>query len=188
MEHRGEVQADGTGRRDFLKKAGVVAWTVPAVQVVNMAGALAGGTNTSVTTTTVPSTTRPPCREVTLRLKAVYSDRDGVGFVWTTERNDGDCVEKYDTVDPSNLPIWIGEREPYLVVSHEIRECRIVSGYAKMAVRQEDDRVGADGVLACVPGKVADNGSYIKWEGRGGEGGIYQVEIVVECCLPDDGG
>lgn len=47
---------DQTNRRDFLKRAGAVAWVVPTMQVVNMTAAMAGndGTQASVVDTTRP--------------------------------------------------------------------------------------------------------------------------------------
>lgn len=51
------------GRREFLKKAGTVAWVVPTLQVVNMTSAFAGadgGTGGSVVVTT--TTEAPQCR------------------------------------------------------------------------------------------------------------------------------
>lgn len=80
-------------RRDFLKKAGTVAWAVPAISAVNMTGALAGGdVVTSVTDPTKPPTTRPmpPCtcslrilgrdavgRTVVVRVQVVLNDDCG---------------------------------------------------------------------------------------------------------------
>ena len=44
-------------RRDFLKKAGAVAWAVPAMQAVNMAAAAAGVEGSVVSTTRPPAST-----------------------------------------------------------------------------------------------------------------------------------
>ena len=44
-------------RRDFLKKAGTVAWAVPAMQAVNMASAAAGVEGSVVSTTRPPAST-----------------------------------------------------------------------------------------------------------------------------------
>ena len=182
---RDEARVVGTDRRDFIKKAGVAAWTIPAVQVVNMTGALAGGTNTSVTTTTTP-TTKPPCETVKLRLKAVLGDGDGDGFHWVTSYNEGDCVkDDIKTIDPSNLPIKVGQREGYVVVTHEIRECRILYGAAKGHTLPDDQEVDINGNSVCLKGEVGGGGAYVKWRGEAGERGIYQVEVVVECCLPE---
>ena len=56
-------ESQGESRREFLKKAGKVAWVVPTLQVVNMSAALAGGDGTggSVVVTTPPTTESPRC-------------------------------------------------------------------------------------------------------------------------------
>jgi len=93
------------GRREFLKKAGAVAWVVPTLQIVNMASASAQTNGSMVsttppppsTTTTTTTTTKPPgeCREyVTCTIKA---DWTGNGYSWS----DGGlgakpCVEVVD--------------------------------------------------------------------------------------------
>ena len=129
MEKNEEVTVEGNSRRDFLKKAGVAAWTVPAVQVVNMTGALAGDVNTSVTTTTPPPTTRPPeCKDVYYRLKAEPS---GDGWVWKTGKGNQDCLTdpKWIDLDPSNLPVKIEGTVEKVTVSHKLEDCAIVKAY-----------------------------------------------------------
>ena len=50
------------GRREFLKKAGTVAWVVPTIQVVNMSAAFAGDdVSGSVVSTTNPSVPECSC-------------------------------------------------------------------------------------------------------------------------------
>ena len=74
--------AEHTDRREFLKKAGAVAWVVPTLQVVNMASAAAGGdggtTGSVVVTTTRPptSTTQAPMCKCEVEVTDVIFDQD----------------------------------------------------------------------------------------------------------------
>lgn len=82
MNSRSESEPVGDTRRQFLKRAGAVAWTVPTLQVVNMAAAAAGqtagsvvvtapsttATTTTTSTTTTTTTTTPPCQPVTIKI------------------------------------------------------------------------------------------------------------------------
>lgn len=83
--------ARGRDRREFLKKAGAVAWVVPTMQVVNMAAAAAGVAGSAVPPPPPPPSTSqgPGCR--TCRLRAVWEP--GRGFVWTDGAvEQGDCL------------------------------------------------------------------------------------------------
>ena len=79
LDSRSKNEPVSDTRRQFLKRAGVVAWTVPTLQVVNMAAAAAGQTAGSVvvtapsttattTSTTTTTTTTPPCQPVTIKI------------------------------------------------------------------------------------------------------------------------
>jgi len=48
-----------TTRRDFLKRAGTVAWVAPVITAVQAAPAMAGVETSATTTTTSTSTTIP---------------------------------------------------------------------------------------------------------------------------------
>ena len=170
---------EGTDRRQFLRKAGVVAWTIPAMQVVNMTGALAGEVNTSVTTTSTPPTTRPPepCEDTTtLRLKAKPTDG---GWVWEDAGNPGknDCIQDgFDSgINPTtaSLPVYVSGDLESVKVSHELDDCWIVKGYHKAGSPNQGQ--------ACWPAEVAADGSYAVF--TAGDKEISHIELLVECCV-----
>ena len=77
-------ETDGSDRRLFLKKAGLMtAWAVPTLQVVNVAAARAQDVKTSVTTTTggtrptTTPTTQPECEPVRIERCVVPFGQDG---------------------------------------------------------------------------------------------------------------
>lgn len=168
---------EGNGRRDFLKKAGVAAWTIPAVQVVNMTGALAGDTNTSVTTTTVPPTTRPPrpCQEyVMYRLKA---EPKGDGWTWVKGEGRNDCLTGGDWSDlvPDSIPVFIKGDIEQVTVSHELKDCKIKYAAHKAGSPNQG--------VACFEAKIAGDGSYAVF--TKGDKDISHIELVVACCVDD---
>lgn len=176
-----EVNVEGNSRRDFLKKAGVAAWTVPAVQVVNMTGALAGDVNTSVTTSTRPPTTPPPppCTEVYFRLKA---EPKGSGWVWVKGEGRNDCLTggDWDPLVPDGLPIYIEGDEEKVVVTHRIEGCYIYKAYHKAGSPNQG--------TACFAAEIDDDK-----ETLGGMAtftaqpkGISHVELIVCCCVADN--
>lgn len=172
-----EVNVEGNSRRDFLKKAGVAAWTVPAVQVVNMTGALAGEVNVSVVTTTTPPTTRPPdCREVYFRLKAEPSGR---GWVWTKGEGRNDCITggDWEALVPDGLPISIEGDEEKVVVKHEIPDCYIV----RAAHKAGSPRQGTACFAAEINDKKDEPGGYAIFTAQ--DKGISHVELIVCCCI-----
>ena len=164
-------------RRDFLKKAGVVAWTIPAMQVVNMGGALAGvdGVNTSVTTTTVPPTTLPPrCEDFYYRLKADLTDG---GWVWIKGQGENDCI-KGDYLDlvPDGIPLGISGDAESATVKHELENCEIVKAYHKAGSPNQGE--------ACFEGQIGDGGSYATFTAQ--QHGISHVELIIKCCVRSD--
>lgn len=169
-----EVNVEGNSRRDFLKKAGVAAWTVPAVQVVNMTGALAGDVNTSVTTTSRPPTTPPPppCEETGFRLKA---DLEGDGWVWTKGEGAQDCLTGGDWTDlvPTGLPVSIEGNAEYAVVKHDLPDCKIVMAYHKAGSANQGEQ--------CFIGEIGGGGAYAEFTAQ--QHGISHVELIVECCV-----
>lgn len=156
------------GRREFLKQAGKVAWTVPAVQVVNMSGALAGVVNTSVTTTTAPPVTTPGgCVDVLYRLKAEWEDD---GWVWVKGEGANDCLTGGDWTDliPTDLPVTITGDDESAVVRHDLQDCTITMAAHKAArtcVAAETD--GASATFTAT------------------DHGISHVELIVSCCVTD---
>ena len=162
-----EMNVEGNSRRDFLKKAGVAAWTVPAVQVVNMTGALAGSVNASVTTTTGPPTTPPPppCRdEVCYRIKWEVDEQ---GWDVGTGRND--CIENGDceNADGGLFATASGDEEKVTVTIKDGVDCRIVEVGQKAGQNCEGGWIAADG-------KSAEFTQIDK--------GISHVELILVCC------
>jgi hypothetical protein len=153
------------GRREFLKQAGKAAWTVPAIQVVNMTGALAGTTNTSVTTTTMPPTTRPPeCVDVLYRLKAEWT---GDGWAWVKGEGANDCLTGGTWTDlvPTDLPVMIEGDDELAVVTHDLPDCEITMAAHKAGT-------------SCVPAQVDGTSAIF----TAGANAISHIELVVECC------
>lgn len=171
-----EVNVEGNSRRDFLKKAGVAAWTVPAVQVVNMSGALAGVTNTSVTTTSPPTTApKPPCTEfVYYRLKA---DWNGGGYTWTKGEGNQDCLTGGDWEDliPNGLPIFVDGDDEMVEVSHELPGCEIYMAMHKAGSARQGQH--------CFPATIAADGSSAVF--MKGDKDISHIELIVKCCADD---
>lgn len=174
MEHDID-RGDAVDRRGFIKKAGTVAWTVPAIQVINMTGALAGDVNTSVTTTTLPPTTVPgDCVEVHYRLKAEWQ---GDGWVWVTGNGNGnDCLigDWQDILPPQGVYIT-GDPEK-ATVTHELPDCEIVKAYHKAG---SDKSPNQD--VECFMGDIADGGGSVTFTKDGP--GISHIEFVVKCCV-----
>lgn len=173
-----EVNVEGNSRRDFLKKAGVAAWTVPAVQVVNMTGALAGEVNVSVVTTTTPPTTRPPCEEVYFRLKA---EPKGEGWVWVKGEGRNDCLKDgpWEALIPDGLPVRISGDEEQVVVEHRLPNCYIYKAYHKAGSPNQGE--------ACFAAKIEDDKQgYGKAIFTAQPKGISHVELIVCCCIEDN--
>ena len=87
-------ESQGESRREFLKKAGKVAWVVPTLQVVNMSAALAGGdgTNGSVVVTSPPTTGGPEC-DCDLRETDRRPGAPGTAVIYFKLYVSEDCVE-----------------------------------------------------------------------------------------------
>ncbi len=167
-------EASGESRREFLKKAGKVAWIVPTIQVVNMAGAAAGDLNGSAVTTTSTSstTTEPPeCREfVYYRLKA---DWNGQSYDWQSGIGANDCITEGSAIDGDDLggSLSISGDERSATVRHTLENCEIVRAAHKAG-------------QACVEGHVAADGSYAMFEAGDGQD-ISHVELLVKCCADE---
>lgn len=160
---------EGNSRRDFLKKAGVAAWTVPAVQVVNMTGALAGTANTSVTTTTRPPTTLPPCiEEVCYRIKWEVDEQ---GWDVGTGRNDclpnGEC----ENADGGLFAHASGDEESVTITIKDGLDCKITA-------------VGQKAGQNCEGGSIASDGKSATFTKL--DKGISHVELLIECCADED--
>ncbi|NND02004.1 MAG: hypothetical protein HKN91_04395 [Acidimicrobiia bacterium] len=169
----------GESRRDFLKKAGKVAWVVPTIQVVNMAAAAAGvegsmvtSTSTSTTTTTTTTTTEPPeCTEEC----TIKADWTGQGYAWS----DGGlgaqpCVTVTDNkCDGGGLGFsWNGDEREVTVTAPG--DCKILEAAHKAGSQQQGD--------ACTSAMIGGGGSYAIF--RAGDDGrdISNIQMVV-CCL-----
>lgn len=166
---------EGTSRREFLRKAGMAAgaaaWTVPTMQVINMAAAGAQENGTSV----VATTQAPPCQTLVLvRLKAAWTVD---GYMWTTGVRANDCLtEGFDEErDPvtANLPIFIEGDATQAKVTHDLfPACRIVMASHKAGEGDQSD--------GCVPATIGGEGLYAQFDAVDSE--ISHVELIVECC------
>ena len=163
-------------RRQFIKRAGMAAvWTVPTMQVVNMASAAAGG---SPVGTSVTPTTRPPipCDEIVLlKAVAVYEEvgDDLPSWHWLEELLPNGlepCIEVGEFFNPGQSITIDGDANS-VEVEHEIANCRIVA----IACRTDGQELDV-----CDFGDVADDGFTASCDS---EGQIYKVELLVECCL-----
>lgn len=169
---------EGTSRREFLRKAGIAAgaaaWTVPTMQIINMAAAGAHENGTSI----VATTNVAPCQQmVKLRLKAQWTDD---GYQWTTGVGDEDCiVEGFDDeIDPAatNLPIFIEGDMGEAKVTHDLfPNCVILAAYHKAESQSQGD--------ACHEAEIGEEGLYAQF--AAGDMAISQIELLVECCADD---
>ena len=133
-------------RRQFLKRAGIAAvWTVPTVQVINMAGASAGGgpVGTSVSPPTQPAI---PCDEIVL-LKAValYSPvgDDAPAWHWLEELESLDtveCIEDGEFFNPGDA----------IEIDGVARLIVVVTGEESLTI------TGEDNVVALLGSEVRD--------------------------------
>ena len=163
-----DIERVAVDRRDFIKRAGVVAWTVPAIQVANMTGALAGTTNTSVTTSTTPPVTRPgDCVDVEYRLKADWQDG---GWVWVEGEGANDCLVGGDWTDmiPTESAVTITGDPEMATVTHDLDHCEITQALHKEA----ND---------CVEGEIGEDGAYATFTAV--NHGISHVELIITCCV-----
>lgn len=167
------ISDTGRSRRDFLKKAGAVAWIVPTIQVVHMASAAAGGTTGSmVTTTPPPSTTQPPdCQElVYYRFKANWN---GQAYVWDGGVGANDCIT--DGLARSGADFGAGialsGNARQATVTHSLPDCSIVMAQYKAG-------------QACESGSVAADGSSASFNADGGQD-ISHIEFKVKCCVEE---
>ena len=175
--HEETQGASGESRREFLKKAGAVAWVVPTMQVVNMASAAAGeATGSMVTTTPPPSTSTtttteaPECEEyVYYRLKANWT---GNGWSWDKGIGANDCIKDGTPLDGDDLGanISITGDERKATVSHSLPDCEIVKAAHKAGQN-------------CLSGMVAADGSYAMFTADPQD--ISHVELLVKCCAAD---
>ena len=112
-----------TSRRDFLKRAGAVAWVVPTMQVVNMTAAMAGadGAQGSVVATSAP----PPPARCRCELSVLdYWQGDG-GWVFKVRLHLSDgCDGRADnvsiSVNSSEPPGGVPIEDYYLVAVEQV--------------------------------------------------------------------
>lgn len=156
----------GESRREFLKKAGAVAWVVPTMQIVNMAAASAQTSGSIVTTTkpgsttTTTTTSKPPCIDTLCRIKANYEG----GWQWDTGQGANDCLTgDWGGCDVRDIGASItgDDKQATVRVSPN---CTILSAKHK-------------GGQICVDAVVDGNSATFTAVGHG----ISHVELVVEC-------
>jgi hypothetical protein len=169
----------GESRRDFLKKAGAVAWIVPSIQLVNMASAAAGVDGSVVTTgppsstsTTTTTTTEPPdCQElVYYRFKANWN---GQSYVWDGGVGANDCITDGFARSGADFGAGLslsGDART-ATVSHSLPDCGIVMAAHKAG-------------QACVAGSVAADGSAATFTAGDGQD-ISHIEFKVKCCVEE---
>jgi len=166
----------GESRRDFLKKAGAVAWVVPTIQIVNMAAAGAQTNGSIVSTTPPPSTSKPPecTKYVQYRLKA---DWTGQGYSWTTGEGAQDCLVGGDWtgLDGDDLggAISLEGNDKEVVFKHSLDDCKVIKAAHKAGSAQQGEH--------CYPATVAGDGSYAKFAAADKD--ISHIELIVECCV-----
>ena len=156
-------ESSGESRREFLKKAGAVAWIVPTMQIVNMASASAQ-TNGSVVTTTKPPD--PVCVEhKTCRVKA---DWDG-GWHWDSGVGANDCIQSGD---------WerCDARDMDIVISGDEKGATVTVG-AGCEIMRAAHKAGRD----CLPASISNDGRTARFSANPKD--ISHVELVVKCCV-----
>ncbi len=131
-----QVDVEGSGRREFLKKAGKIAFVVPAIQVLSMAPAGAQSNGSVVTTSMPPGSTMPPTSSTSTTSSTTTSSTttssttssttttteapcDGTRYrlkanlvdgaiLWTTGVFSGDCLSDSSEWDDEALPGDVG--------------------------------------------------------------------------------
>ena len=193
-----ELDDEGQSRRQFIRKAGVVAgataWAVPTMQVLNMASAAAG-----VEGSVVP--TEPPHGGCTggfkyIKMEAIYvcndrpvaNDGDDNGcdegyWRWVILDRRG-CITEYDhLVNPAErqLPVYIseGSDQYHVEIAHRLRHCKIVKAKAPVGDRCLQGHIGGQGQYA-VFGEAQPDGDE---NGNGRPPRLYRVEILLKCCV-----
>jgi len=183
-ESQGNV---GESRRDFLKKAGAVAWVVPTLQVVNMASAAAGVVEGSMVTTTPPpststtttTTTKPPeCTEYIYC--TVKADWNGNGFAWS----DGSlgakaCVEEQNNKCNGGAKGFEYSGDERSVTVYAPKGCYIMSAAHKAGSGDQDDYctgavIASDKMSATFSAERDDRMK-----------DISNIQMVVKCCVDD---
>ena len=164
--HDKSHESSGESRREFLKKAGAVAWVVPTMQIVNMASASAQTNGSVVTTTSPPSTTRPP-RCVEYKTCRVKADWDG-GWHWDSGVGRNDCIQDgdWEKCDAKDMDISISGDE---------RGATVTVGKGCVIMRAAH-KAGQD----CHPAAISNDGTMARF---GSAKDISHVELVVKCCV-----
>ncbi len=172
------------GRREFLKKAGAVAWMVPTVQIVNMAAAGAQTTGSMVTTTPPPSTTeatttttttttttQPPGECERYQVCRIKADWTGDGWQWDSGVGANDCIQNGD---------WERCTGPEIgaQISGDNRQA-IVTVLAGCDIVMASHKAGQ----ACLPAAVTNQARTATFTANPQD--ISHVELVVRCCIDD---
>lgn len=182
--HDESHETTSDSRREFLKKAGAVAWVVPTLQIVNMASAGAQTTGSMVTTTPPPSTTtttttttKPPgCQEyITCTIKA---DWGGNGYSWS----DGSlgakpCVDVVDSkCNGADLGVTISGDERSVTVTVP-EGCEIIQASHKSGAGEPDDY--------CTMGTKNGRSVTFSAEYDDRKKDISNIQLLVKCCADD---
>ncbi len=164
--------SSSASRRDFLKKAGAVAWVVPTMQIVNMASAGAVGHTGGSVVTTPPPTTRPPeC--VTYKVCRIKADYEG-RWHWDSGVGRNDCIQDgdWERCDNSMVGAIISGDDRRATV-HVPKDCEIMRAAHKAGQDCWPAEISADKTMATFSAMPKD---------------ISHVELVVKCCVEYSGG
>lgn len=176
MSEHGPANVGGS-RREFLKKAGAVAWVVPTLQIVNVASAGAQTTGSMVSTTPPPSTTttttttEPPGECQRFRICRIKANWTGDGWTWDTGVGTNDCIQDgdFELCRGPEIGATISGDNQQTTVS-VVAGCEIVRAAHKAG-------------QACLPGAVTNDLRAATFTAN--PQGISHVELVVKCCIDD---
>jgi hypothetical protein len=166
----------GESRREFLKKAGAVAWVVPTMQVVNMAAAGAQTSGSIVTTTPGPSTTTTTTTEAPgctrFRVCRIKADWTGNGWKWDEGVGANDCIQDgdFEKCLGSEIGAEISGDERRAVVTVS-KDCEITRAAHKAG-------------QACIGASVTNGGRTATFTASPQD--ISHVELIVKCCIDEN--
>lgn len=168
-------ESAGESRREFLKKAGAVAWVVPTMQIVNMAAAGAQTNGSVVDPTPPPSSTKPPeeCEDYTIC--TIKADWNGNSYIWS----DGGlgakaCVDTADVkCNGNSLGVIISGDERSATVTVP-EDCEILQAAHKSGSGDEDEY--------CTAGTGSGRTRTFSSEYDPSKKDISNIQLLVKCC------
>jgi len=171
----------GQSRRDFLKKAGAVAWVVPTLQVVNMAVAGAGDVGGSIVTSTSTSTTTeaPGCQQyVYCTIKAEWT---GNGYSWS----DGALGTKACVTEQSAQ--CNGGAEGFQVSGDE-RSVTVTAPAGCYIVEAAHKSGSGDADDYCTPASISADQQSATFSAVSDDRmkDISNIQMVIKCCVEED--